>query len=97
MHIYVIKTVLYKNKCSSHGCSRAKGCLKYMRPCLDKALLPVETVFLVPAQQVGEGTSGQFKKRGQALLRSDKTSRAGDKKSKSKKKKKKAAVVFHYS
>lgn len=35
-------------------------------------------VFLVPAQQVREGTSGQFKKRGQALLRSDKTSRAGD-------------------
>lgn len=35
-------------------------------------------VFLVPAQQVGEGTLGQFKKRGQALLRSDKTSRAGD-------------------
>lgn len=51
-----------------------KCCLKYIRPSLDKALLPVERVFLVPAQQVGEGTSGQFKKRGQALLRSDKTS-----------------------
>lgn len=35
-------------------------------------------VFSVPAQQVAEGTSGQFKKRGQALLKSDKTSRAGD-------------------
>lgn len=52
-------------------------------------------VFSVPAQQVGEGTSGQFKKRGQALLRSDKTSRAGD--DGAKKEKKKAAVVFHYS
>lgn len=49
-------------------------------------------VFLVPAQQVGEGTLGQFKKRGQALLRSDKTSRAGDIGAE-----KKAAVVFHYS
>lgn len=49
-----------------------------MRPSLDQALVPVEMVFSVPAQQVGEGTSGQFKKRGQALLRSDKTSRVGD-------------------
>lgn len=35
-------------------------------------------VFSVPAQQVGEGTSGHLEKGGQALLRPDKTSRAGD-------------------
>lgn len=55
-----------------------KCCLKYIGPSLDKALLPVEMEVLVPAQQVGEGTWGRFKKRGQALLRSDKTGRAGD-------------------